>query len=90
MILRWREVHGVRIGDDARASATGRLDTTLREGRLDLAEYERRLVVIQAARVRTDLTPAIVDLPVHSGQTGPGLRISTADREHVLVRLLMR
>lgn len=76
-----------RIGHEARAAATGRLDAALREGRLDLAEYERRLVVIQASRVRDDLTPAIADLPVHSGQTGPGLRISTVDREQALVRL---
>lgn len=59
----------------------------MREGRLDLAEYERRLVVVQAARVRKDLTPALADLPVHSGQTGQGLRISTAEREGALVRL---
>ncbi|MEV7095421.1 DUF1707 domain-containing protein [Amycolatopsis sp. NPDC051045] len=59
----------------------------MREGRLDLAEYERRLVVVQAARVRKDLTPAVADLPDGSGRTGPGLRISAADRERALVRL---
>jgi hypothetical protein len=77
----------VRIGDQARAAATRTLDTALREGRLDLAEYERRLVVVQAARVRKDLTPAITDLPDTSGRTGPNLRISAADRERALVRL---
>lgn len=59
----------------------------MRDGRLDLAEYERRLVVIQAAKVQKDLTPAFAGLPVHSGQTGPRLRISTAEREGALVRL---
>ena len=76
-----------RIGDDARAAATGTLDTALREGRLDLAEYERRLVVIQAAKVRKDLTPVLADLPGHPGQTGAELRISNAEREGVLVQL---
>ncbi|WIX91267.1 DUF1707 domain-containing protein [Amycolatopsis sp. DG1A-15b] len=77
----------VRIGDQARAAATRTLKTALREGRLDLAEYERRLVVVQAARVGKDLTPAVADLPDGSGRTGPGLRISAADREQALVRL---
>jgi len=76
-----------RIGHDARAEATARLDTALREGRLDLAEYERRLVIVQAARVQTELTPAVAGLPVRSGQTGPELRISAADRERALVLL---
>jgi hypothetical protein len=67
-----------RIGDAARASATSTSDTALWEGRLDLAEYERRLVVVQAARVHQDLTPAVAGLPVRSGQTGPGLRIEAA------------
>ncbi|MEU5261760.1 DUF1707 domain-containing protein [Amycolatopsis sp. NPDC021455] len=68
----------VRIGHEARAEATGKLDKALREGRIDLAEYERRVVVVQAARVRKDLTPAIADLPA---------RISAADRERALVLL---
>ncbi|MBE8521432.1 DUF1707 domain-containing protein [Amycolatopsis sp. H6(2020)] len=76
-----------RIGDEARAAATRTLDAALREGRLDLAEYERRLTVVQAARVRQDLTPAVADLPDGSGRTGPGLRIAAADRERALVRL---
>ena len=57
------------------------------EGRLDLAEYERRVVVVQAARVRKDLAPAVADLPGGSGRTGPNLRIAAADREQALVRL---
>ncbi|MEV5716524.1 DUF1707 domain-containing protein [Amycolatopsis mediterranei] len=77
----------VRIGDQARVAATRTLDRALREGRLDLAEYERRLVVVQAARVRKDLTPAVADLPGKSGRTGPELRISAADWERALVRL---
>ncbi|WP_086841881.1 DUF1707 domain-containing protein [Amycolatopsis kentuckyensis] len=77
----------VRISDQARAVAGRTLDAALREGRLDLAEYERRLVVVQAARVRKDLTPAVADLPDGSGRTGPGLRIAAADRERALVRL---
>ncbi|MEU4520088.1 DUF1707 domain-containing protein [Amycolatopsis sp. NPDC024027] len=76
-----------RIGHDARRAATRTLDAALREGRLDLAEYERRLVLVQAARVRKDLTPAVADLPEGSRRTGPGLRISAADRERALVRL---
>lgn len=75
------------IDDDVRESATGTLDMALREGRLDLAEYERRLAVVQTAKVLEDLTPAIVDLPERSGQTGPGLRISTVERQQALVRL---
>ncbi|MFB9691064.1 DUF1707 domain-containing protein [Amycolatopsis plumensis] len=77
----------VRIGDQARAAATRTLDTALREGRLDLAEYERRVVLVQAAKVRKDLTPAVADLPGSSGRTGPNLRVSAADRERALVRL---
>ncbi|WP_242547435.1 DUF1707 domain-containing protein [Amycolatopsis sp. MtRt-6] len=77
----------VRIGDQARAAATRTVDTALREGRLDLAEYERRLAIIQAAKVRKDLTPAVADLPDGSGRTGPGLRIAAADRERALVQL---
>jgi hypothetical protein len=76
-----------RIGHDARTATTRTLDAALREGRLDLAEYERRLVVVQAARVRKDLTAAVADLPGGSGRPGPGLRISAADRERALVRL---
>ncbi|SEC83160.1 WD domain-containing protein, G-beta repeat-containing protein [Amycolatopsis tolypomycina] len=77
----------VRIGDQARAAATRTLDTALRAGRLDLAEYERRLVIVQAARLRKDLAPAVADLPDGSGRTGPGLRVATADRERALVQL---
>ncbi|MGV9366374.1 DUF1707 domain-containing protein [Amycolatopsis sp. NPDC003731] len=76
-----------RIGDEARAAATRTLAAALRDGRLDLAEYERRLSVVVAARVRKDLTPAVADLPDGSGRRGPALRISTADREQALVRL---
>ncbi len=76
-----------RIGHDARAAATGTLDAALRDGRFDLAEYERRLVIVQAAKVRKDLTPAIADLPTDSGRPGPALRISAADRERALVLL---
>ncbi|WIX86167.1 DUF1707 domain-containing protein [Amycolatopsis sp. DG1A-15b] len=68
----------VRIGHDARAEATGTLDKALREGRIDLAEYERRLEVVQTARVRKDLTPAVADLTA---------RVSRADRERALVQL---
>jgi len=77
----------VRIGNQARAAATRTLDAALREGRVDLAEYERRLVIVQAAKVRPDLTPAVADLPDGSGRTGPGLRIAAADRERALVQL---
>lgn len=76
-----------RIGHDARAAATGTLDAALRDGRFDLAEYERRLVIVQAAKVRKDLTPAVADLPTGSGRPGPALRISAADRERALVLL---
>ncbi|MGW3963369.1 DUF1707 domain-containing protein [Amycolatopsis sp. NPDC005003] len=68
----------VRIGHGARAEATGKLDVALREGRVDLTEYERRLAVVQAAKVRKDLTPAVADLAD---------RISAADRERALVQL---
>ncbi|MGW3962888.1 DUF1707 domain-containing protein [Amycolatopsis sp. NPDC005003] len=77
----------VRIGDQVRAAAVRTLEMALREGRLDLAEYERRLVVVQAAKVRKDLRPAVADLPDGSGRTGPGLRITAADRERALAQL---
>jgi hypothetical protein len=76
-----------RIGHDARAAATRTLDAALRDGRFDLAEYERRLVIVQSAKVQKDLTPAIADLPAGSGRPGPALRISAADRERALVLL---
>ena len=41
-----------RIGHAAREAATAVLAAALQGGRLDLAEYERRLVVMQAARVQ--------------------------------------
>ncbi|MDX3188274.1 DUF1707 domain-containing protein [Streptomyces sp. MN03-5084-2B] len=77
----------VRIGHGARAEATGRLDSALREGRIDLAEYERRVVVVQTAKVQKDLSPALAGLPGRSGRKVPTVRISTADRERALVRL---
>ena len=59
----------------------------MRQGRLPLAEYERRLLAVYAATKRSDLDPAVNDLPHGRQRTGPRLRVASAEREEALVRL---
>ena len=77
----------IRIGDVDREAAIATLTTALRQGRLPLAEYERRLVAVYAATRRSDLDPAVTDLPHGRQRTGPRLRVASAEREEALVRL---
>jgi hypothetical protein len=60
--------HGHRIGplraaDTDRQAAVDRLGTALREGRLDLAEYDERLQQAYAARTYHELDELLTDLP---------------------------
>jgi WD40 repeat protein len=75
----------LRIGNADREAAIATLTGALRDGRLDLAEYERRLVVVHAATTRADLDPVVADLPHESRRTGPALRISAAERDQAQV-----
>jgi hypothetical protein len=63
------------------------LDTALREGRIDLAEYELRVTVVQAAKTQVDLEPTVAGLPQWPGHREPHLRVSTVERDQALVRL---
>ncbi|WP_132428138.1 DUF1707 SHOCT-like domain-containing protein [Pseudonocardia endophytica] len=54
----------VRIGDDERERAVGRLSEHVGSGRLDLAEFETRSAAAYAARTRVDLDAVFADLPV--------------------------
>ncbi|MEU7816437.1 DUF1707 domain-containing protein [Pseudonocardia sp. NPDC049154] len=54
---------GIRIGDDERGRGAARLAAEVGAGRLDLAEYERRVDRVYAARTRGELDAVFADLP---------------------------
>lgn len=54
----------VRASDAERAAVAERLHAALVEGRLDVAETQERLALVDAARYRADLEPLLADLPV--------------------------
>ncbi|GAA2863076.1 DUF1707 domain-containing protein [Pseudonocardia halophobica] len=54
---------GIRIGDDERERGAARLAAEVGTGRLDLAEYERRVDRVYAARTRRELDAVFADLP---------------------------
>ncbi len=63
----------VRIGDEEREGVTQVLARHLADGRLTLGEYEDRLDVVYAARVPSELAPALSDLPPLPAPAAPAL-----------------
>jgi hypothetical protein len=61
----------VRLSDAERDSAAEVLRDAYAEGRLDLAEFEDRLSLVHAARVRAELPPILADLPRVAADGGP-------------------
>ncbi|MGI5127510.1 DUF1707 SHOCT-like domain-containing protein [Pseudonocardia sp. CA-107938] len=53
----------VRIGDAEREQVAQRLHVHVGTGRLDLAEFERRVDAVYAARTRGELASVLADLP---------------------------
>ena len=53
----------IRLSDADRDAAVGRLATAMADGRLEVAEYEERSRLVYEARVASDLTPLLADLP---------------------------
>jgi len=82
-----RRTPDIRIGNPAREAAIAALGSALREGRLDLPEFERRADAVHAARTQSELDLVHADLPRQPGQTGAALRTSRADRDQALVQL---
>jgi hypothetical protein len=72
-----------------RRAAARILRAAEREGRLDAAEYDKRLRAADTARIRDELTQLLADLPTAADSAGwvKHHRISTADRERVLAWL---
>lgn len=66
--------------DKEREHVAAWLGVALEEGRLSLAEYERRTVAAYAATTRGDLTLLTADLPF-PGQSEVERRMSSADKE---------
>lgn len=63
-VARHREHVGqLRVADTDRQAVADRLGTALREGRLDLAEYDERLRRAYAARTYHELDDLLTDLP---------------------------
>jgi hypothetical protein len=60
--------HDTRAGDSDRAATATRLAAALGEGRIDLAEFDRRTTVAAAATTVGDLVPLTADLPVPAAQ----------------------
>jgi hypothetical protein len=56
----------MRVSDRERQAAAGRLKGAFDEGRLDFAEYDRRLGLAYGAVTRGDVDKLFSDLPVHS------------------------
>ena len=54
----------VRAGDRDRESAARHLGHALRQGYLDMAEYEDRIVKAFGAHTKAELRPLLADLPV--------------------------
>lgn len=77
---------GIRIGDDERERGAARLAAEVGTGRLDLAEYERRVDRVYAARSRGELDAVFADLPaphraaraapVRAGRVPPGFPLA--------------
>ncbi|MFC7330130.1 DUF1707 SHOCT-like domain-containing protein [Marinactinospora rubrisoli] len=65
----------MRASDADRDDAAERLAAALIEGRLDLAEYSRRLDLAMSAVVMGDLEPLTADLPEPAIQLPPHLTV---------------
>lgn len=56
-------VNGTRASDSERENIAAQLARHLTDGRLDLAEYDRRVAHVYAAATRDDLDAVLADLP---------------------------
>jgi hypothetical protein len=70
--------HATRAGDSDRAATAARLASALGEGRIDLAEFDRRTTEAAAATTVGELVPLTADLPVPAEQ----VRAERRRREH--------
>jgi hypothetical protein len=68
----------LRAGDADRQAAADRLRAAHDEGRLDLAEYDRRLADAYAAVTFADLDRLFTDLPVRPSSPAPAYTVSSA------------
>lgn len=71
----------IRASDADRDAVADRLATALTEGRLDLAEYERRLELTMHATTMGELRPLTADLPAPALVNGEVDQISPRWRE---------
>ena len=77
----------IRVSDRERQAAVDRLRAALDEGRLDLLEYDRRLLLAYQAITYGDLDQLFVDLPATApARTGP----SEPPVEAAVARMLSR
>lgn len=53
----------VRVSDAERQAVVRRLERALRDGRLTVAEFDERVQLAFAARIRGDLDDLVEDLP---------------------------
>src|SRR5512142_1181561 len=84
-----RDPEQVRPSNTDRARAVDRLDTALREERLDLVEYDERVRAAEAAATREALDAVLADLPDRPGvrEWAAGLRVRAGDRRQAVVWL---
>ena len=68
----------LRAGDADRQAAADRLRAAHDEGRLDLAEYDRRLAEAYAAVTYADLDRLFTDLPARSSSPAPACSVASA------------
>jgi len=64
----------VRIGDAEREQVAQRLHVHVGSGRLDLAEFEKRIDATYEARTRGELATVLADLPEQSPRPRPAAR----------------
>jgi len=57
------QASSIRVGDAERQEVVAALGEHVAAGRLDLGEYDERVVAAYAARTRADLAPLLADLP---------------------------
>lgn len=69
---------GLRAADADRQAAADRLRAAHDEGRLDLAEYDRRLAEAYAAVTYADLDRLFTDLPARPSSAVPAYSVSSA------------